>query len=425
METNRVAKLLAVALVALGAWVGGVAAPTEAAAQDAAPASTETRVEQLESQLEGMTEQLQVLQTDTDKLKKFKFSGYLQARWETAENSSDTVRVSGSPATLTPANLSRFYIRRGRLKLTYDSSPWSQAVVYFDGGTDRTVRLLEAYVTLMDPWTVDHRHQLTVGQMNVPFGYEIERSSSVRELPERSRAENVLFAGERDRGVKLVNPWTPKFETVVALLNGGGVNHPDFPNSDPTQMKDALGRARWSQGIFDVAASYYAGKNVTALTGPDLETDKTRLGFDAQLFYELPTLGGGSLRGEFYQGENLNADSAKALVVAPTSANPVTLLRAGADPEHLATDFTGWYAMWVQSLGDKFQFAGRVEAFDPNTDLEHDQFERVSLGLNYFFDGFTRITAAYDIAKTDVSVGGGNFEDPKDNLWTIQFQHKF
>jgi hypothetical protein len=103
----------------------------------------------------------------------------------------------------------------------------SQAVVYFDGntasGTTRNITLLEAYLTLLDPWTPDHRHGLTIGQMNVPFGYEIERSSSVRELPERSRAENVLFAGERDRGVKLVSQWTPWLETVVAVLNGGGV----------------------------------------------------------------------------------------------------------------------------------------------------------------------------------------------------------
>ena len=46
---------------------------------------------------------------------------------------------------------------------------------------------------LLDPWTPDHRNPLWFGQFNIPFGYEIERSSSVRELLERSRAENVLF----------------------------------------------------------------------------------------------------------------------------------------------------------------------------------------------------------------------------------------
>ncbi len=410
-----------------GAWM--LAAVDSVAAQEGTPADSgagaPSTFEEAAGRIEGMTEQLQAPQSETDKLGRFKFSGYVQARYEMAELSDDSVKVERSPSVLTPANLDRFYIRRGRLKLTYDSSPLSQAVVYIDGGADRTVRLLEAYVTLLDPWTTLHQHQLTVGQFNVPFGYEIERSSSVRELPERSRAQNLLFSGERDRGIKLVNLWTSKLETVVAVLNGGGVNHPEFPTTDPTGSKDALGRVRWSQGWLDGAASYYSGEAVTPLTGPDVETHKTRLGFDAQLYYEMPTLGGGSFKGEYYGGRNLNPDSVRALVVAPTTANPVTLLRAGADPGHLATPFTGGYAMWVQNLGEVFQLASRFEIFDPNTDLENDQFERVSLGLNWFYDGYTRVTVAYDIPRTEVANPSGGTRDPDDDLWTIQFQMKF
>ena len=245
----------------------------------------------------------------------------------------------------------------------------------------------------------------------------------MRELPERSRAENTLFSGERDRGLKLVSQWTPKFETVVAVLNGGGVNSTNYPTTDPTSSKDVVARARYSQGTIDGAVSYYTGKEITPLTGPDVSTDKTRIGFDAQLVYALPTVGGGSFKGEFYGGQNLNADSLRVLVPAPASGGP-TLLKSGANSDHLATDFTGFYMMWVQNLGEKLQFAGRYDAFDPNTDLEHDQYERVGLGLNWFWDGFTRVTAAYDIQTTDRLVSG-KYVDPKDNLWTVQFQHKF
>lgn len=391
----------------------------EASDEAGAPAESDVA-----GRLEGMTEQLQTLLGDVDRLKRFKFSGYIQARVENAENQSDTVRVTGNPAASTAFNSQRFYIRRARLKLTYDASPLSQAVFYVDGGTDRTIRLLEAYVTLLDPWTPLHQHQLTVGQMNVPFGFEIERSSSVRELPERSRAENVLFSGERDRGLKVVSAWTPQLETVLGVFNGGGINHPDFPNTDPTRAKDVLARARWSQGTFDVAGSYYSGREVTPLTGPDVTTDKTRLGLDGQLFYQLPTLGGGTLRGEFFGGENVNADSVRLLTEAPASPSTGRLPRAGASLDHFATDFVGWYAMVVQNLGEHWQLAARLESFDPNTDLDHDQFERLGLGVNWFFDGFTRMTLAYDVPKTDRVVPGG-FEDPADNLWTFQVQHKF
>ena len=421
-----------IAIVAILA-MGLMPAQGRAQEQTPPPADATQQADETRGKIEGMNEQLQTLQADTDKLKKFKFSGYLQARWETSENKSDTVRVSGTPPAVAPANTERFYIRRARLKLTYDSSPLSQAVVYFDGGTDRLIRLLEAYVTFLDPWTTNHVHGATVGQMNVPFGYEIERSSSVRELPERSRAENVLFSGERDRGIKLVSQWTPQLETVAAVMNGGGVNQPDFPNTDPTRAKDWMARARFSQGTVDGAVSYYDGRNVTPLTGPDVITDKTRLGADAQLYYALPSVGGGSLKGELYVGKEINPDSVRTMT-SPSTASP-RLLLPGADPSHFATDFIGWYAMWVQNVGEKLQFAARYDVYDPNTDLDLDQFERISVGVNFFYDGFTRITVAYDAPTTRPNPSGSSRynavnpaarpADPNDNLWTVQFQHKF
>lgn len=413
-----------------GSWIGIVlaalvACPRASIAQasdsSAVSPSQELSSDDVASRLESLSEQVQTLQGDTDKLKKFKFSGYIQVRWEHAENQSDSVAVAGNPVTITPANSERFYIRRGRFKLTYDSSPLSQAVIYFDGNTQgatRNVTLLDAYLTLLDPWTVDHRHGITFGQFNVPFGYEIERSSSLRELPERSRAENVLFPGERDRGVKLVDAWTYRFETVVAVLNGGGINNTTFPTTDPTSSKDWVGRIRYAQGHIDGSVSGYWGSETVPLTGPDAQIARTRFGADAQAYYELPTMGGGSLRGEFYTGRNANPTNIKASI---TAAAPILLVSNG---KRLATDFQGGYAMWVQNLGDRLQFAARYDWFDPDDKTGHDQFERWGFGVNAFYDGFTRITVAYDVPITDKLVGT-DYQDPHDNLLTLQFQHKW
>jgi hypothetical protein len=235
----------------------------------------------------------------------------------------------------------------------------------------------------------------------------------------------VLFSGERDRGLKLESQWTPKLKTSFSVLNGGGVNSADFPTTDPTKGKDVTGRVRWAQGAWDAAVSGYWGRHVTPLTGPDVQTDKTRLGFDAQAYFTLPAAGGGSLRGEVFAGHEINADSIRTLVVAPTTASPARLLRAGADPDHVATDMIGWYLMAVQNLGERFQAVVRFDTYDPNVDTDHDQFERWSFGLNAFYDGFTRITLSYDAIRTDVAAGAGRFTDPADNLWTFQLQHKF
>ena len=171
--------------------------------------------------------------------------------------------------------------------------------------------------------------------------------------------------------------------------------------------------------------SWYRGRQVTALTGPDVVTDKNRLGFDAQVFYALPLLGGGTLRGEYYSGHDVNADSLSALVTSPSSANPVRLLKANAQGQHLATDIRGGYVMAVQNLGERFQAVVRYDQYDPNTALAHDAYRRWSFGVNAFVDGYTRLTIAYDAIHTDKLVSANRYTDPHDNLWTVQLQHKF
>ncbi len=378
--------------------------------------------EQLRGQLEGMTEQVQTLQSDVDRLKKFKLSGYIQARWEMFETDADSVRVTGPPLTLTPANQSRFYIRRARVKLTYDHSPWGQAVFQIDGGSDRQIRLLDAYLSLFDPWTPEHQHQFWVGQMNLPFGYEIERSSSLREFPERSRAENVLFPGERDRGIKIQSRWSNRLDTVIGVYNGGGIGSVDFPTTDPTKGKDLVARVRGSLGFLDAAVSGYTGRALTPLTGEDVITDRTRWGADAQYYFTLPTLGGGSLKAEFYRGHNVNADSVGALTIGPSTAQPFRILRPGADPAHFATDFSGGYVALVQNLGESFQVAARYDAYDPDRNVDNDQSERWTIAAHWFYAGQIRVTAAYEIPATDRIVSPGVVEDPSDNEWTVQFQ---
>src|SRR5262249_30253652 len=100
-------------------WIGVACAaivacprPSLAQASDTTSVSgpEQPTTEDVAGRLESLSEQVQTLQGDTDKLKKFKFSGYIQVRWEHAENQSDSVAVGGNPVTITPANSERFYI---------------------------------------------------------------------------------------------------------------------------------------------------------------------------------------------------------------------------------------------------------------------------------------------------------------------------
>jgi hypothetical protein len=80
--------------------------------------------------------------------------------------------------------------------------------------------------------------------------------------------------------------------------------------------------------------------------------------------------------------------------------------------------------MAVQNFGERLQAAARYDLWDPNVDVDHDQYERVNLALHAFYDGQTRVTVSYEWITTEKLVSG-QYVDPQDDLWTVQFQYKF
>jgi hypothetical protein len=375
----------------------------------------------LEARLDSLSAEVRALKAQKPQATRLALTGFVQARWETAENSADTIRVSAGEAAT--ANRNRFSVRRARLKAAYEEAGFGRGVVYLNAGESREVELLEAYVTLLDPWTPDHRHALTIGQQNVPFGFDLEHSASSQELLERSQAERTLFPGERDRGIVLESRWTKRVTTSLGVFNGTTIGEDArFVAADPNGNKAAVGRVRVAAGPWAAAASGYAARAATPLTGPDVITDKTRFGADAQVRFEVAGVGGGEVRGEAFFGRQVNPDSVKALT---SSSSGSVLPVVGADLDHFATDVAGGYVTWVQSFGERYAVAARWDTWDPDTGADHDRFSRVTVALHGRYGMHVRATVAYEIPDTERKTSAGTYEDPHDNRWTVQFQHKF
>jgi hypothetical protein len=384
------------------------------------PASAADEGGSLAARIDSLSAEVRALREAKPAASPLRFSGLVQARWETAETSADTIRVSGSETAT--ANRNRFTIRRARLKAAYEDPARGRGVVYFNAGDTRGVELLEAYVSVHDPWTPDRAHTLTLGQMNVPFGFDLEYSSSSQELLERSQAERTLFPGERDRGVTLESRWASGVTTTLGLFNGTTISEdPRFVATDPNGDKAAVARVRVKRGAFSAALSGYAARGAVPLTGPDAAHDKTRIGADVQAGYAIARLGKGELHAEWFAGRQVNPDSVKALTL---TAGGATLPVANADLDHLATDFAGGYVTWVQGFATHLQFAARWDTWDPNADVDHDEFQRVSLALHGHHGKNIRASVLYEIPHTARPAPGGGFEDPHDNRWTVQIQHK-
>jgi len=338
---------------------------------------------------------LDSLARDVALLKRIKISGYLQVHCESHEDSRDaTADASGKIAK---SNADAIIVKEGRAKIQYQAAKTSRFTFYIDGSRDK-FRLIEAYIDLTHEFG-GRKVELSVGQENIPFGYEIEYPTAKRNFPERSTMERKLFAGERDRMINLT-VWPDRHLSLnAAILNGPGIVDNDFTWESPFKgAKNFVGRvkANAATGYLRVSGgvSAYVGTQFDKNDARDFQSSKDRWGVDAQCFYPLfPRLGETVLRIE--------------AVVARERGRAAR----------------GGYAWLAQDLAKRFGAAVRFDSYDPDVDLKDgSKLDQVSLAGHYFYDEHVRITLDYDWRHNEAVTGK---EDPKDNILTLQFQYAF
>lgn len=199
-----------------------------------------------------------------------------------------------------------------------------------DGAPEEIVNdaFIEYYAT--------RRLTIRVGQFIKPFGFDIQRSSSTREYPERAMFAGYFFPGQRDRGLML--RWRPKragllrdVDVDVAALNGNR-----FWNDNDGRLDYALRvRKRLSRVPLAVGVSTQLGSQIVP-PGSDASTNVRLIGFDLQT-----ALGPIGLRTEWVHGTRpstlLGLDPDYTTAFAPdtttTGLAAAALVRAGARAE--------------------------------------------------------------------------------------------
>ncbi|MDH7568003.1 MAG: porin [Armatimonadota bacterium] len=211
-------------------------------------AEIRTELEQLREIVTDPEGAIQTAVTDTNRLKKIKFSGYVQANYINQQGGA-------GPGSATK---NQWNVRRARLKAVASPAPHTSITLQADfGGTSPSLK--DAYVDWF-PLAADAEASwmLSVGQLKWPFGYEGPQSSSVRDTPERSLVVSQLLPGERDRGVVITSPQTYPVWMQVGLFNGVGAN-----KNDDNNEKDVAGRVRWAPlPSLDLGASFYYGRHL-------------------------------------------------------------------------------------------------------------------------------------------------------------------
>jgi phosphate-selective porin len=378
-------------------------------------------IERHEGKLNALDERVLVNEADLGKLNKIKVSGYIQSQWESYDK--DLEKSLGYNNT--------FYIRRARVKFTYEALDGVKFVLQPDFSTGN-LALKDAYVVLNLPklknWT------LWSGQMN-RANYEVEYSSSQREVLERSRVIRTIYPGEREIGVKLeyIGTTVPlKFQLMA--MNG---NFTGTQAKDVDSQKDIMARLVYSIKIpdagigIDLGPNVYYGANLSKnnrfFKNSDGKMDsvssvwkymkKNWVGGEIQIFADV--LGGMALKGEYVAGINS--------VPSSVAANS-TRAQMFASPS-LYNNFAGYYVYFIKNIGSKNQFVAKYDYYDPNTKLSGDAagnniyYKTWTIAWQYYLNDFIRISLNYEMPKNEINAS--NPVEKKDNTLGVRLQAKF
>jgi hypothetical protein len=424
--------------------------------------STEKELEETKGKVDGLAESFSEYKTIVDVLRKIKVSGYIQSQFRLTDLKGTASPFSGGSF---PTNSNKvFQVRRGRLKATYDNV-LTQYVLQIDA-IQTGVTLKDAYVSVTEPWTKSFGLQM--GVFDRPFGYEISFSSGSRESPERSRLFQTLFPGERELGAKLF--YAPQagrlsfLRADLGVFNGSGPAANEFDN-----FKDLIGHIAAqipfgeSGAELDLGVSGYIGnvRNATkylwengtvgGMKGFVIDSSSTNLGsgvarryfgIDAQFYYDMPVLGGTTIRAELITG--IQPGSSSAGGIAGTSFTSVSPSAQPAGPLY-KRDFAGWYVNFVQNLGTNNQIVVKYDLYDPNTNVaEGDfpgaglsaadvKFSTLGLGFIHHWDEHVKFVFYYEIVNNEELNSAASSSsslapfvgDVRDNVFTFRTQVRF
>ncbi|HEY3255373.1 MAG TPA: hypothetical protein VGJ91_15550 [Polyangiaceae bacterium] len=375
--------------------------------------------------------------------------GYVQAQYESHQDSEDQLQPGGAPL-----NQNRFVLRRARVRL---DRLWKYGGVMFEvdansvRGAAFGIQHAEATLAYRNP---DHTPMvsLTLGLFDNPFGREVVESPRERVFMERSFASRAFFPAEPDLGLRAAGQidW---FRYSVAVVNGQPLgDRTGFILQDPNAHKDVLGRVgvavnvkptlKVSGGVSVLnGQGFKAGSDATknTIVWRDIdENGQFSLGefqgvpgvaavasknFDrwlvgADLAVELESKFGRSLiAGELSLGSNMDRNV--------FIADPVT---AGVDQREL-----GYYIAVVQEFPQGPIAGLRFDSYNPNSDFLDSQAGKLiptSQTVRTFSPlvGFqvphrARLVFQYDFVHDALARdAAGVPTDKKNNTWTLRLQ---
>lgn len=381
----------------------------------------------------------------------FGYGGYIQAQYLHSQISEDQLQQGG-----TPLNRDQFALRSARLRVEqgYEYTAYG---LELDATTTRSpiLSIRRAEATLLYRGETPETNApplvaLSVGVIDLPFGFEVAESVRTRLFMERTVASSALFPTQNDVGARLFGGW--RFARYAfALVSGEPFGGSSWP-SDPNSAKDLLGRLGGEGALSDTialsgGASFAFGKGfhpgrsavkdslfwrddnqdgiatsteIVGIAGssasPSSNFERFALGADLELQVATP-IGASRLYGEVYVASNHD----RGLVVS--------------DPVVTGVDVRQWggYLALSQDITEYAVVALRAELYNPNADVfdqrrgefvpSNQRIVTVSPAIGLILPKRARLLGQYDFVDDHFARNLlGVPTDAKNDQWTIRLQ---
>jgi phosphate-selective porin len=277
----------------------------------------------------------------------------------------------------------RFYLRRARLNATgtfleeFDFRFEMDLAGSLGNTSGYRGQLTDGYIN----WTRYAAANVRVGQFKTPFGFEQLYGDPRLLTIERSMANDRLTLN-RQIGVQLGGDLLDKrLSYAVGTFNGNGVN----TNANDNNKLDAVGRVSgipWRGELGGEKASWSIG--VDGFSADDTSLALTSdLGIDS-----TPTT---SDRDGIFTGKRHGVGVDSQFVSGPFELWAEYLRTRFEPANHIPSAKSQAVGGYLQAslflVPKKFQIVVKQETFDPNDDIDKNQTDTTTLGLNYYIHG--------------------------------------
>ena len=237
----------------------------------------------------------------------------------------------------------------------------------FIGGVG-SAYLMDAFVT----WDKHNWARISVGSYKQPFGLEVQTACNALMTIDRAIVSDQLVVPQRDYGISI---WGGNVNTRLnysfAIMNGSGLNKVDNNNK-----KDLIGRVTYK--LFDfmtIGGSYRYGF-------PKLNNNEdSRTTYGGEVLFDINNL---HIQGEYIHDEG--------------AFDPGADTGCGSEPLALGNERDGAYGMIWYDTKWNLQPVFKYEFFDQDLDLKDVPYrysERMTIGLNYYFNKAIRLQVNY------------------------------